>query len=340
MAFLDNKLRIVADYFITDVTDMLLGKTIPVTSGIGSLAWGRYESVITNVGALTNKGFEFEVSYNNSVGDLTYSIHANLTTYNNEVTDLGENEYLSGTAGEVRNRTYVGGALGDFYGYICEGIFQTQAELDAANAINAESPYQTNETVPGDFKFKDLNGDGTINDEDRQTMGSPIPDYTYGFGLDLGYKRFNLSALFYGSQGNQVYNGLRSEIEQQGRSANKQTTVLDAWHGEGTSNTVPVRRVQDLNNNFRTSTAYLEDGSFLRLQNIVISYDLPVTFAKIQVFASGDNLITFTKYSGFNPEVSLNQAGDYSGGSRLDSGVDAGYYPSTSVYRFGVNITF
>jgi TonB-linked SusC/RagA family outer membrane protein len=340
MAFMDNKLRLVADYFITDVTDMLLGKTIPVTSGIGSLTWGRYVSVITNVGALTNKGFEFEASYNNSVGDFRYSVHANMTTYSNEVTDLGENEYLSGTSGEVRNRTYVGGSLGDFYGYVCEGIFQTQAELDAANALNPDAPYQTNETIPGDFKFKDLNGDGVITDKDRTIIGSPIPDFTYGFGFDFGYKRFSLTTLFYGNKGNMIYNAQRSEMEQQGRSGNKSTTVLNAWHGEGTSNTIPIRRVQDLNNNFRTSTAYLEDGSFLRLQNIVFAYDIPVTFAKMQVFVSGDNLLTFTKYSGYNPEVSISQAGEYSGGSRLDSGVDAGYYPSSSVYRLGVNITF
>ncbi len=341
MAFLDNKLRFVADYFITDVTDMLLGKTIPVTSGIASLSWGRYESMITNVGALTNKGFEFEASYNSSVGDFTYNVHANLTTYNNEVTDIGENEYLSGSAGyEVRNRTYVGGGLGDFYGYVCEGIFQTQAELDAANALNADAPYQKAETVPGDFKFKDLNGDGVINAEDRQFLGSPIPDFTYGFGFDLGYKRFSLATLFYGSQGNLVYNELRSSIEQQGRSGNKATTVLNAWHGEGTSNTIPIRRVQDYNINYRNSSAYLEDGSFLRLQNIVLSYDLPVNFAKVKVYVSGDNLFTITKYSGFNPDISIDQSGTYSDGNRLDSGVDGGYYPSTSVYRFGVNITF
>ena len=341
MGFFDNKLRFVADYFITDVTDMLLGKTIPVTSGIASLSWGRYVSVITNAGALTNKGFEFETSYHNSVGNFTYSVHANLTTYNNKVTDIGENEYLSGTAGyAVRNRTYVGGGLGDFYGYVCEGIFQTQAELDAANALNPDAPYQTAETVPGDFKFKDLNGDGVINDEDRQIIGSPIPDFTYGFGFELGYKRLSLSTLFYGSQGNQIYNELRSSIEQQGRSGNKATTVLNAWHGEGTSNTIPVRRIQDRNINIRTSTAYLEDGSFLRLQNIVLSYNVPVHFAKVNVYVSGDNLFTLTKYSGFNPDISIDQTGTYSDGNRLDSGVDGGYYPSTSVYRFGVNITF
>ncbi len=129
-------------------------------------------------------------------------------------------------------------------------------------------------------------------------------------------------------------------MEQQGRAMNKTTTVLDAWHGEGTSTTIPVRRVHDLNNNIRTSSAYLEDGSFLRLQNIVISYDLPVSFAKIQVYASGDNLLTFTKYKGYNPDISMDQSGDYGEGSRLDSGVDAGYYPSASIYRFGVNVTF
>ncbi|NPA35869.1 MAG: TonB-dependent receptor [Chlorobi bacterium] len=336
----NSKLRITADYFKTDVTDMLLGKTIPVTSGIADLTWGRYVSVITNAGALTNKGFEFEASYNNTIGNFTYNLHANITTYNNEVTDIGENEYLSGTAAEVRNRTYVGGSLGDFYGYVCEGIFQTQAEVDAANALNPDAPYQTAETVPGDFKFKDLNGDGLITDEDRQIIGSPIPDFTYGFGFDLAYKRLSLTTLFYGSYGNEIYNELRSEIEQQGRSTNKATTVLDAWHGEGTSNTIPVRRVQDYNNNFRTSTAYLEDGSFLRLQNIVLSYNLPVSIAKIQVYVSGDNLVTFTKYKGFNPEIQIDQTGDYGEGSRLDSGVDGGYYPSASIYRIGVNVTF
>ena len=341
MAFLNNSLRFVADYFITDVSDMLLGKTIPVTSGIGSLSWGRYETVITNVGALTNKGFEFEASYNNSVGDFTYSVHANLTTYNNEVTDIGENEYLSGSSSyAVRNRTYVGGSLGDFYGYVCEGIFQTQAELDAANALNPDAPYQTDQTVPGDFKFKDLNGDGVINADDQQTLGSPIPDFTYGFGFDLGYKRLSLSALFYGSKGNMVYNELRSSIEQQGRAGNKATTVLNAWHGEGTSNTIPIRRVQDYNINIRTSSAFLEDGSYLRLQNIVLSYDIPVKFAKIKVYVSGDNLFTATKYSGFNPDISIDQTGYYGEGNRLDSGIDGGYYPSASVYRFGVNITF
>ena len=339
MTLFNYKLHLVADYFVTDVTDMLLGKTIPVTSGIGSLAWGRYESVITNVGALTNKGFELELGYTDRVGDFTYSINANLTTYSNEVTNLGENEYLSGSLeGDIRNRTYVGGSLGDFYGYVNEGIFQTQAELDAANALNPDAPYQANETIPGDFKFKDLNGDGTITDADRKILGSPIPDFTYGLGLDLGYKRLSFSALFYGSQGNLIYNSLRSELEQQGRSMNKATTVLDAWHGEGTSNSIPIRRTQDLNTNFRTSSTYLEDGSFLRLQNIMFSYDLPVLFGEMQVFVSGDNLITFTDYSGFNPEVSITKAGD--GGNRLDSGVDMGYYPSSSIYRIGFRVTF
>ncbi len=339
MSFLDYKLNIVADYFITDVEDMLLGKTIPVTSGIGSLAWGRYESVITNAGALTNSGFEFAVDYNNNIGDFKYSVFANLTTYNNEVTDLGENEYLSGALeGDIRNRTYVGGSLGDFYGYVAEGIFQTQAELDAANALNPDAPYQTDQTVPGDFKYKDLNGDGVITDADREVIGSPIPDFTYGFGFDLSYKRLSFSALFYGNQGNQVYNSLRGELEQQGRSMNKATTVLNAWHGEGTSNTIPIRRTQDLNINFRTSTAYLEDASFLRLQNIMLSYDVPVKDFEFKLFASGENLLTFTDYSGYNPEVSITKSKD--GGNRIDSGVDMGYYPSASVFRLGVKMSF
>ncbi len=329
----DSKLQLTADYFKTDVTDMLLGKIIPSTAGIASLAWGTYASVITNAGSLTNKGFEFELNYENAVGDLGYSIHTNLTTYDNEITDLAGNDHLTGNGGGSveRNRTYEGGSLADFYGYVWEGIFQTQQEIDAA-------AHQTDDTVPGDFKFKDLNGDGVIDAEDRQVIGSPLPDFTYGFGIDLSYKRFSLSTLFYGTKGNQVYNALRGELEQQGRSFNKSVSVLDAWHGPGTSNTIPIRRVQDLNQNFRTSTAYLEDASFLRLQNIMISYDVPVNFGKLRVSFSGDNLLTLTKYTGFNPEVSLDKSA--TGGNRLDAGVDAGYYPSASVYRIGVNVSF
>ncbi len=340
MSFFDDKLSFIADYFVTDVEDMLLGKTIPVTSGIAALSWGRYVTVITNAGSLTNSGFELEASYRNSIGDLTYDLSGNITTYNNEVTDLGENEYLTGAMyQDVRNRTYVGGSLGDFYGYVTEGIFQTQEELDAANGLGDPNvPYQQAETVPGDFRFKDLNGDGVINDQDREIIGSPIPDFTYGFGLNLGYKGFKFSVLFYGSQGNQIYNSLRQELEQTGRAANKSVTVLNAWNGPGTSNTITRRAVQDRNNNFRTSSTYVEDASFLRLQNIMFSYNPPVSFGSLNIFLSGDNLLTFTKYQGFNPEVTITKDGV--GGNRLDSGVDYGFYPSASIIRLGVRISY
>jgi TonB-linked SusC/RagA family outer membrane protein len=337
VAAFDNKLTFAAEYFKTDVTDMLLGVSIPTTSGISDTGWGRYAYLTTNLGALTNKGFEFDLNYRGSVRDITYSLNANLTTFDNEVTDIGENPYLQGTV----SRTYKGGSLGDFYGYVCEGIFQTQAEVDAANALNGNSGvyYQFKETAPGDFKYADLNGDKIINDKDQKVIGSPVPKFTYGFGINVSYKQFSLNSLFTGIYGNEIYNGLRGgQLEATGDTYNKSSTVLNAWDGEGTSNTIPRRLPMDVNQNSRVSTMYLESGSFLRLRNIVISYSLSKSATQkfacdnATVFLAGDNLFTIANYKGFDPEVSTI--------NNLNAGLDNSFYPHASIVRMGLKITF
>lgn len=343
MTLLDNKMTFSADYFKTDVSDMLLGLTVPDITGTPG-------SITTNAGSLTNKGFEFEVSYRDQIGEIRYGANANLTTYNNVVTDIGTNVQLWGQMflknGDIISRTVVGGSLGEFYGYISEGIFQTQAEVDAANALGSDgnaTPYQAARTAPGDFKWKDIDGDGKVSlDKDRTVIGNPIPDFTYGFGLELGYKNFDMSAMFNGIQGRDIYNGIRSHLEGSGYvNSNHSTAVLNAWNGPETSNTIARAVFDDPNRNGNTvSSLYVEDGSFLRLKNMQLSYTIPkniistLKIAKAQVYLSGENLITFTKYKGYDPEVGNALA------SNLSSGIELEIYPQAKSFHIGARITF
>ncbi|MDP3445384.1 MAG: hypothetical protein Q8T08_21205, partial [Ignavibacteria bacterium] len=279
-----------------------------------------------------------------------FGINANLTTYSNVVTDIATNKQLWGNVslnnGGPISRTVVGGSLGEFYGYISEGIFQTQEEVDAANASvdnDPSTPYQFAGTVPGDFKWKDIDGDGKVTaDKDRTVIGSPVPDFTYGFGLNLGYKDFDLSALFNGVQGREIYNGLRSYLEGSGyANLNHSVNVLNGWNGPGTSNTIARAVNSDPNHNGSTvSSSYVEDGSFLRLRSAQLTYTLPKLFistlkiVNAQLFVSGENLLTFTKYKGYDPEVGN------TGSSNLSSGIEMEIYPQAKSFHLGARITF
>jgi TonB-linked SusC/RagA family outer membrane protein len=337
ISMLDYKLTIGADYFKTDVSDMLIGLPIPALTGISaSTDMILLGSVTSNAGSLTNKGFELEASYSDEIGKLTYTIGANLTTFDNEVTDIGQNDQIWGQSiqGENVSRTVVGGSLGEFYGYSVDGIFQNQAEVDAA-------PTQNVNTAPGDYRYKDLNGDNVIDAKDRGTIGSPIPDFTYGISLGLEYENFNLSMLWAGTEGNEIFNANRIDLEASGRTNfNKSSTVLNSWNGPGTSNTIARRIASDPNQNRRVSSAFVEDGSYLALRNIKIGYSVPKTIiskfnlSNAELYVSGQNLIMLTDYSGFDPEV-----GNF-GGSNLNSGIDNDLYPHASTITLGVNLSF
>jgi len=348
LGLLNNQLYITADYFETTVEDMLLLDKIPATSGINAGEWWyqfNYGTMVSNLGSLKNKGLEFEISYKNKIGDLYYTIGANLTTFNNEVIDIGDNDYLSGVRNVIGGpspcRTEEGRSLGEFYGYIVEGLFQNQAEVDAANAIDGDptTPYQFAETAPGDFKYKDINGDGVITSDDRDYMGSPIPDFTYGFNMDLKYKDFSLYALFSGVQGNEIYNAIRATLEGNGdQLTSMSTAVLDAWTGEGTSDIMPRRTSENLNNISDAKSVYVEDGSYFRLRTVQLNYFLPENLAKkmlmqkANVFVAADNILTISGYKGFDPEVNNE--------NNLDAGLDMSFYPNNKTIRFGVNVTF
>ncbi len=342
----NNKLTLAVDYFQTDVEDMLLGLLVPAFTGISaSNAEIIQGNVITNVGSLKNSGFEVEMAYNGKAGNFTYGVNANLTTYQNELTNIGNNEQVWGQAykGQYISRSVVGGSLGEFYGYVVDGIFQNQAEVDAANALdnNSATSYQNAGTAPGDYKYKDLNNDHVITADDRTTIGSSMPDFTYGFGFNVGYKKFELSALFNGSQGNDLFFASRIDLESSTeRNSNKSRVVLNSWDGAGSSNTVARIVSSDPNQNSRISSKYVEDGSYLRLRNVKLSYKIPtlvtekIGISRAQVYISANNLFTLTKYTGFDPEV-----GNLDG-SNLNAGIDTDVYPQASSIHIGASITF
>jgi hypothetical protein len=267
-----------------------------------------------------------------------------VSTYKNTILSLGGGEPIMG--GEQRlgytTKTMVGHPIGEFFGYVVEGVFQNQHQVDLANALSSEDIYyQDVLTRPGDFKFKDLNGDGRITGEDRTFIGSPHPDFTYGINLFAEYHRFDISLFLQGSQGGDIFNVFKYFTHQNTGYFNAPADMLDkAWHGEGTSNTQFQISASTANNNLRSSSWYIEDGSFLRIKNLQIGYNVnkqlcqKVGIAECRIYIGGQNLYTFTRYSGLDPELA-----DLSG-SPLNSGIDFAKYPQARTVLTGLSIKF
>ncbi|MDN5216796.1 TonB-dependent receptor [Fulvivirgaceae bacterium BMA12] len=335
--FLDGKLSFSAEYYNRTRNDMLLTLPLPGVSGL--------KETIANVGELVNKGFEFAAGYRKVTGDVTFDFNANLSTISSEVVDLGGLQEIvafnySGSGSTILIRP--GEPLGSFYTRRGDGIFQTQAEVEAANAIdgNDATPYQNVDTAPGDFRWKDLNGDGRVDNNDKELTGSPIPKFTYGFGANMNYKNFDLSFQFFGVQGNKILNITRSLIEGSGRTFNKSSTVLNGWSGPGTSNTIPRAITTDPNQNGILSDQFIEDGSYLRLRNLQIGYTLPegilspLGVSTARVYVAGQNLFVLTGYSGIDPEVGFDE------NNSAVAGVDNDLYPQVRTWSVGVNVSF
>jgi TonB-dependent starch-binding outer membrane protein SusC len=336
-SFLQNRILLTVDYFTKSTKDLLVPVNVPTTSGV--------YSVTRNAGEVRNKGLEMALTYQGKVSSFTYNVSANGTILENEVISLADpNQALSpgqvAFSGPSVTRIQAGYPLGYFFGYIMDGIFQNDAEVTSHAKQNAK---------PGDIRFRDINGrdadgkltgkpDGQINGDDQTNIGSPIPKFTYGFNTTLGYKNFDLSVFFYGVTGNQIYNATRAYTNGGGEN-NALAEAYNRWTGEGTSNTIP-RNAPSANDNYRNSSFYIEDGSYLRLRNLQIGYNLPKSLIgksgieRFRIYASGQNLFTVTNYSGFDPEVgSFNQSSSY-------SGYDLGRYPSARTYLIGVNVQF
>ena len=287
-----------------------------------------------NIGDMENKGVEVELGYNKRIGELEFSLTGNVSYLENKVTNLGDVEYYNTSSFQNMGnmaRMAVGKPIDSFYGYKRMGIFQTPE--DVQNHQNSEGQIIQPDAKPGDFIWADLNDDGQINDEDRTFLGSPIPDWSYGINLSASYKGFDLLVFGQGVAGNQIFQGLRRlDIG----TANWQSKALGRWTGAGTSNDFPRLSSDDKNENFKkASDFYLEDGDYFRIKVIQLGYNLPQSIieraglSKARVYLMGENIFTFTKYTGYDPEIG--------GGS---FGIDRGIYPQARSFMIGANLTF
>ncbi|GEC72502.1 TonB-linked outer membrane protein, SusC/RagA family [Flavobacterium flevense] len=331
LAFLNNSITFTADYFIKNTTDMLMPTPILSSSGYRN-------SPFTNAGDIQNDGFEFTANYKKVINDFSFNIGGNIAIIQNKVLKLATEGtvFQSGSAqGGIANvtRTEAGHPLASFYGLEMIGVFQNQDEINSnPNLVG---------TKPGDVKYKDQNNDGVINDSDRTYIGSPLPNFTYGINLNIDYKQFDFSAFFQGSEGNKIFNA--SDYDLMGDlSTNLNVDYLGRWTGEGTSNSIPRASFASQANNSRTSSRFVQDGSYLRLKNIQLGYSLPmnilnkIALDQLRFYVSAQNLLTFTKYNGLDPEVGV----DNSQNNPLDIGIDRGRYPSVRTISLGLNLTF
>ncbi len=310
-----------------------------------SLVSGTFEPVKSNAASAYNRGIDLSVTTHNYTGagtSLSWSTTLNMSAYKTRLSSLSSGTPYNGTiylSGNVV-RYDVNRAFGSFYGYVADGLIQTQEELNALNAgapkdaSGKPQPYQATDTGPGDIKFRDVNGDGRITADDRTFIGNPNPNFTFGLTNTLSMKNFDLSFFIQGVQGNDVYN-LNRYITENALygTTNGTTRILGRWTGPGTSNDVPRAINGDPNNNLRVSSHYVEDGSYVRLKNLTLGYTLPqsllsrISAAQIRFYVTAQNLYTLTKYTGYDPEVSA-------------SGVDLGIYPQSRVFIGGLNIGF
>ena len=330
---LGNKLDLVADYFVKTTNDLLI-QDVPVSGILGVGAPGASGPTI-NAGEVQNKGFEFAIGYRTNITpDMVIKANYNITTLHNEVTKVNNGTgFIEGGAFGVGqpapSRMEVGLPIGYFYGYKTDGLFQSQAEVEA-------HPSQIDlgaEASPGDIRYVDVNKDGEINDEDRTNIGDPIPDVTMGLNLSLDYKGFDFSAYAFASLGNDMVRN----YERTNANVNRLSTSLNRWTGMGTSNTVPrLTTAATANNVF--SDYYVEDASYLRIQNIQLGYSLPKSITEklkinsLRFYAAVSNLYTFTEYTGYDPAATS--------GTPIGGGIDYGFYPAARTYTFGLNLNF
>lgn len=328
-----GKVSIVSDYFIDTRADLLI-PNIPVSGIIGISAPGASAPTI-NAGTVRNSGLEFSIDYKNKFSDnFSMSVGYNVTFLKNEVLEVNNGTgFIEGGSFGVgqpaASRMEVGQPIGYFYGYKADGIFQNQAEVDAHPsqlALGASA-------APGDIRYTDANGDNVIDFNDRTNIGDPIPNATMGFNLQLNYKSLDFSAYTFASVGNDMVRNYERDVT----DANHFRYVLDRWTGEGTSNSVP-RVTTSSTANTVFSDYFVEDASYLRIQNIQLGYSLNPKYAektgltKLRLYAGVNNLYTFTKYKGYDPGAS--------NGAPIGGGIDYGFYPIPRTYMVGLNINF
>jgi TonB-dependent starch-binding outer membrane protein SusC len=327
---MNGNLSVSLDYFRKITDDLLIKQPIATSAGSAAPPW-------VNNGKILNRGFEIAITYANQIRDFNYSISLNGATLHNEVLEVFA-PIPGGAIGSDRvTRTEVGHPIGSFYMYEMEGIFQNEGEIftHAIQGINID---------PGDVMFKDQNSDGFINGDDRAHVGSAIPKVTAGLNASLGYKNFDLSLFFQGAYGQKIFSVLNRDIEGFYRPFNVTQRYYDnRWTGPGTSDEYPRASWDASGNNARFSTRFLESGSYTRLKNLQVGFTVPASatsrlkISSLRIYFSGTNLLTFTKYSGMDPEMTTSD--NARNENDRASGMDWGTYPSAKSYNLGVNLT-
>ncbi|WP_321280741.1 TonB-dependent receptor [Marinifilum fragile] len=333
-ALFNSKITGTANYYNTTTEDMLVVNKLAPSAGTNN--------PVVNVGEIENKGFELELGYHKNQGDFAFNINGTLTTMKNEVLSLADadqslfGEGLKYGDSHFPTQTKVGTEIGAFYLYQADGIFQSMDEVNAH--VNSEGNLLQMYARPGDIRFKDVNGDGVIDPKDKVYSGSGIPDFTYSLSFDAKYKGFDFSMMFYGSHGNDLYNGNRYYLENMSAGQNFLASTLNAWTESNPNTSMPRAILGDPNGNTRESTRYLEDGSFLRLKNIELGYTLPkniinkIGITKCRVYVNAQNIWTSTDYSGIDPEVGREGV--------LNQGIDRSFYPINKSFFAGVQLSF
>ncbi|MGL5919186.1 MAG: TonB-dependent receptor domain-containing protein, partial [Bacteroidales bacterium] len=332
--FLDNRLYGSLNYYYNKTNDLLITKVLPPSAGL-------YDPIL-NVGKIKNSGVEIEVNWNDKIRDFQYNVGFNLTTINNKVLELASpdqvlyGEGLKYGSEHFPTQTRVGKTIGGFYLYKTDGIFQSMDEVNAH--VNKDGDLIQPNAKPGDIRFADINGDVEINEDDKEYCGAGIPKVEANLSLGASYKGFDFSVVFGSAWGHKIYNGNRYFYEGMASGSNFLKSSLNAWTPENTNTDIPRAVLQDKNGNARESDRFLENGNFLRMRQLQFGYTLPSQLTKkawiesLRVYVSGENLWTWSNYSGIDPE--------FSRASVLNSGIDNLIYPFNRTYVVGLQVVF
>ena len=333
ISLLRGKLNIIYDQYVRNVDGLLFNPELPGTAGVATAPY-------VNIAAMKNTGFDFSIRYQEKLGKkLGLDLSLNVGHYKNKIQNIDgtRTSFFTNNGGKNRhgvdNINQLGYPISSFYGFIQDGIFQNQAEVD-------QHADQLGKAI-GRLRFRDINNDGVVNDQDKTIIGNPHPDFTAGLNIGLNYERFDFSLLIYASVGNQIYHYNRLYYDFGYGSPNMNREVItNSWLPDRPNARLPKSDVSDAYSN-QTSTYYVEDGSFLRAKTIQIGYNCPFNWfgkqdlGKIRFYLQAENAFTFTKYSGLDPSLP-----NFGPGEDLSTGYDYGFHPGTKMYLFGINLEF
>lgn len=344
LGLFNDQFNLSLEFFENTTEGMLLGVPIPPSLGYDG-------APVANVGTVKNTGFEITAGYELRSGDFQMGINGNMGFVTNELTSLGTGSTIFGPdfQGDAMTLTEEGQPIAYFYGWEADGIFQSNEEAQSAPRQNLPDDLgeydPTIHTAAGDIRFRDINDDGVIDANDRVNLGHYLPDFTYGLNVDASYKGFDFTMFWQGVSGNEIFNNLRYHTEGMTRLFGASDVVLDRWTPNNTNTDVPRAISGDPNRNARASSRFVEDGSYLRLKNISLGYSIPNTIlqtwskgtiSKLRVYVSAQNLLTFTGYSGYDPEIGVRTGIN----SSLGSGIDYGQFPAARTIMGGIQLAF